>query len=183
MPSRLRTASPPSLPISPAVSGETTPSSAAASSGRLEPVGTERPGDVDVVGVARAAGGDDRDVVEAVGPAGLLAASDLYFHCGIVERAADDSGEAIRARIDGGNHRAFDASSGIEDLRALAAPAAVGAPAQPISAPISSRSASTSSSSSLDPRPGSMMPAPKCCVDSAPQATPKRRHSTGERPA
>ena len=47
---------------------------------QLEPVGTERPRDVDVVGVPRAPRRDDRDVVESVGPAGLLSAADLYFH-------------------------------------------------------------------------------------------------------
>ena len=47
---------------------------------QLELVGAELPGDVDVVGVARAPRGHDRDVVEAVGAAALLAASDLYFH-------------------------------------------------------------------------------------------------------
>ncbi len=40
----------------------------------------ELPGDVDVLGVARAPAGDDGDVVESVGPAALLAAADLYFH-------------------------------------------------------------------------------------------------------
>ena len=65
---------------------------------QLEAVGPERPGDVDVVGIARAPRGDDRDVVEAVGPAGLLAASDLYFHSGILGRGRVSGGaEAMTA--------------------------------------------------------------------------------------
>ena len=47
---------------------------------QLEPVRAERPGDVDVVGIARAARGDDGDVVESVSAARLLAAADLNFH-------------------------------------------------------------------------------------------------------
>ena len=47
---------------------------------QLELVGAELPGEVDVVGVARAPRGDDRDVVESVCLARLLAASDLYLH-------------------------------------------------------------------------------------------------------
>ena len=58
---------------------------------QLEAVGTERPGDVDVVGIARPARRHDRDVVKPVGPAGLLSAPDFYFHCGIVRAPADDS--------------------------------------------------------------------------------------------
>ena len=46
----------------------------------LQRVRAELPGDVDVLGVARAAAGDDGDVVEPVGAAALLAAADLYFH-------------------------------------------------------------------------------------------------------
>src|ERR1019366_7647036 len=56
---------------------------------QLEPVGPERPGDVNVVGIPRAAGRNDCDLVEAVCPTSLLAATDLYFHFGIVNRAAD----------------------------------------------------------------------------------------------
>ena len=57
---------------------------------QLELVGAELPGDVDVVGVARAPRGHDRDVVEAVCPTGLLAASDLYLHRCILAVAADE---------------------------------------------------------------------------------------------
>jgi hypothetical protein len=56
----------------------------------LEPVGAEVPGDVDVVGVASAPRGDDRDVIEAVCPAALLAAADLYFHWLILSSFADE---------------------------------------------------------------------------------------------
>ncbi len=55
--------------------------------GQLELVGTELPADVDVVGVARAPGGHDRDVVESVSAAARLAASDLYFHFPILAMA------------------------------------------------------------------------------------------------
>ena len=73
----------------PAVSGETTPSSADAEQRQLEAVRAERPGDVDVVGVPRAPRGHDGDVVEAVGATGLLTAADLYFHGGTVWVEAD----------------------------------------------------------------------------------------------
>src|SRR6185437_16803277 len=56
---------------------------------QLELVRTELPGDVDVVGVARAPGGHDRDVVEAVCTAALLAAANLYFHLRILAVSAD----------------------------------------------------------------------------------------------
>ena len=85
------------MPITPAVSGETTPSSAAAEQRQLEPVRTERPGDVDVVRIARPSRRNDRDVVEAVRPTGLLSASDLYFHYGIVFLRADGSGEVVES--------------------------------------------------------------------------------------
>ena len=74
----------------PAVVGDTTPSIAEASSGSSNWYGPELPGDVDVVGIARAPRRHDRDVVEAVCPTGLLAASDLYFHRGILAVAADE---------------------------------------------------------------------------------------------
>ena len=51
---------------------------------QLEAVVTELPGDVDVVGVAGAPRGHDRDVVEAVSAPCLLAAADLYFHFAIL---------------------------------------------------------------------------------------------------
>src|SRR5437588_281283 len=56
---------------------------------QIEPVGAEGRGDVDVVGVARAPRGHDRDVVEAVRAAALLAPSDLYFQGGILGTDAD----------------------------------------------------------------------------------------------
>src|SRR5205085_4892104 len=62
---------------------------------QLEPVGTQGPGDVDVIRIARAPRGHDRDLVEPVRPPGLLAASDLYFHCGIVSVGADVSGASV----------------------------------------------------------------------------------------
>ena len=49
---------------------------------QLEAIVAELPGDVDVVGVARATRRDDGDVVESVGSAGLLPAADLNFHGG-----------------------------------------------------------------------------------------------------
>ena len=57
---------------------------------QIEAVRTERPGDVDVVGVARAARRNDGDLVESVRPTGLLSASDLYFHCGRVRAVRTD---------------------------------------------------------------------------------------------
>jgi hypothetical protein len=57
---------------------------------QLEPVGPERPGDVDVVRIARAPRGHDRDVIEAVCAATLLAAPDLYFHWSILGSLADE---------------------------------------------------------------------------------------------
>ena len=60
--------------------GSTTPSIAEARHGSESVCGAELPRDVHVVGVAGAAAGHDGDVVEAVGPAALLAAADLYFH-------------------------------------------------------------------------------------------------------
>ena len=57
---------------------------------QLELVRPELPGDIDVVGVARAPRGDDRDVVKAVRATPLLAASDLYLHLGILALAADE---------------------------------------------------------------------------------------------
>ncbi len=56
---------------------------------QLELVGPELPRDVDVVGVARAPRGHDRDVVEAICAAALLAASDLYLHRSILAVVAD----------------------------------------------------------------------------------------------
>src|SRR4029453_8009295 len=47
---------------------------------QLESEGGELPGDVDVTGVARSPAGNDRDVVEAVGPPTGLADADLDFH-------------------------------------------------------------------------------------------------------
>ena len=47
---------------------------------QLELVGAQLPGDVDVVGVAGAPRGNDRDVVESIGPTTLLSTSDLYLH-------------------------------------------------------------------------------------------------------
>src|SRR5207302_9778114 len=57
---------------------------------QLELIGPELPGDVDVVGVARAPRGHDRDVVESIGATALLAASDLNLHRHILAVAADE---------------------------------------------------------------------------------------------
>ena len=77
--------------MSPAIVGETTPSIAAASIGSSNRYGPERPGDVDVVRVARAPGRDDRDVVEAVAPATLLALADLDLHRAILGMRDDET--------------------------------------------------------------------------------------------
>ena len=72
---------------------------------QLETVRTEGPGDVDVVRVARPPRGDDRDVIEAVCPAALLAAADLYFHWLTLRSFADEktprrgAGNAVLAAI------------------------------------------------------------------------------------
>ena len=47
---------------------------------KLELERVNLPGDVDVLGVARAPAGHDRDVVEPVGPPSRLADPDLDFH-------------------------------------------------------------------------------------------------------
>jgi hypothetical protein len=52
---------------------------------QLEPIGTQRPGDVDVVGVARAPRRHNRDVVEPVGAPTLLPLADLELHQGILD--------------------------------------------------------------------------------------------------
>ena len=79
-------------PTSPAIRGDTTPSMAAASIGSSNRYGPERPGDVDVVRVARAPRGHDRDVVEAVASATLLALADLDLHQWILETGGDGNG-------------------------------------------------------------------------------------------
>src|SRR5205085_5545395 len=56
---------------------------------QLKPVWPKRPGDVNVVRIPRPARGDDRDLVEAVCPAGLLSAADFYFHCESVADGPD----------------------------------------------------------------------------------------------
>jgi hypothetical protein len=58
---------------------------------QLEAIRAERPGDVDVVRIARAPGGHDRDVIEAVCAATFLAPPDLYFHLAILGSTADES--------------------------------------------------------------------------------------------
>jgi len=64
---------------------------------KLEPVRAERPADVDVVRVPGATGRNDRDVIEAVGAAALLASTDLYFHGGILGSQADERGQRSNA--------------------------------------------------------------------------------------
>ena len=56
---------------------------------QLELVRAELPGDVDVVGVARAPRRNDRDVVESICAAAFLAAPDLYLHRCILAFVAD----------------------------------------------------------------------------------------------
>ena len=58
---------------------------------QVEAVRTEGPGDVDVIGIARAPARHYRDVIEAICAAALLAASDLNFHGGILSSAADEN--------------------------------------------------------------------------------------------
>ena len=85
-PSRLSTPSPPSLPNAIAVSGDITESIGAASTGQLEPVGVDLPGDADLLGVAGTPRRDDRDVVEGVGAAGPLGPADLDLGHGVADR-------------------------------------------------------------------------------------------------
>ena len=80
MPSRLSTPRPPSLPIEAGGLGADDAVHRRGEQRQLEAVRTERPGDVDVVGIARPPRRDDRDVVESVGATTLLAAADLDFH-------------------------------------------------------------------------------------------------------
>ena len=65
---------------------------------QLEPVGTQRPRDVHVVGVPRPPGRDDRDLIEAIGPTSLLATADFYFHSKIVIRVADGTDKRTTER-------------------------------------------------------------------------------------
>ena len=117
---------------------------------KLEPVGPDHRGDVDVIGVSRAPRGHDRDVIEAVCAAALLAAADLNFHWRILGSLADEQ-------------RAYQRHP-------------------TVTAGVSSCSTRTSGTSRSTSRCSST-PAPKCCVDSAPQATAKRRQSSISRPA
>ena len=112
---------------------------------QLEAIGPERPRDVDVVGIPRAPRRDDRDVVESVGAARLLASADLYLHEGILGVLADGYGHLRLEPRASANY--------------------------PTSAGSSGRSTSISPSS-RSTRPGSIRPAPRCWVDSAPHATP-----------
>ena len=133
----------------------------------LEAVVAELPGDVDVVGVARAPRGHDRDVVEAIGAAGLLPAADLDLHQCILGSGADGR-----------------RTSSVAPERARDRPVANGpAPAAAYGTSAgSSRRCTTVSDRSRSTSRGSMRPAPRRWVDSAPQATPKRRHSAGGSP-
>ena len=65
---------------------------------QLEAVVAELPADVDVVRIARAAGGHDCDVVKPVCAPRLLATADLYFHCTILGLEADERRYASRLR-------------------------------------------------------------------------------------
>ena len=87
MPSRLSTPRPPSRPSS--IGGRRADDAVhrRGQQRQLEAVRAEGPGDVDVVGIARAPRRHDRDVVEPVGPPALLAASDLYFHSQLLLRS------------------------------------------------------------------------------------------------
>ena len=100
---------------------------------QLEAVGTEGPADVDVVGVARPAGRNDRDVVESVGAATLLAAADFDFQ-------VSPPGLALK-------QPAYTSAG-------------------------TSKSWTETSPSRRSTWLRSTVPAPKCWVDSAPQATP-----------
>src|SRR5262249_15623057 len=84
---------------------------------QLEPVGAERPADVDVVRIARTARRNDGDVVEPVGPPGLFSTPDFYFHLGIVERPADGRWEGRSAAMTAATIGCSDASSGLRPLR------------------------------------------------------------------
>ena len=143
MPSRLRTARPPSLPTMPARRRRDDAVHRRRQQRQLEAVVAELPGDVDVVGVARAPRGHDRDVVEAVGAAGLLPAADLDLHQGILGSRADEKtprggvrGRRLRG-CGGGSPRRSDDSSGVGAGRAAHA-------AHDLSAGSSTRSVSIS---------------------------------------
>ena len=90
MPSRLSTARPPSLPIDPRRLRRYDAVHRRREQRKLEAIRTQRPRDVDVIGVTRATRGDDGDIIEAVGAARLLASADLNFHDGILGWGADD---------------------------------------------------------------------------------------------
>src|SRR4051812_37520227 len=142
---------------------------------QLEAVIPQLPGDVDVVGVTRAPGRHDRDVVESVGAAGLLPATDLDLHLRILGLGPDEKtprvrgpGWAVRRDVAATLHapqRVATRSYGTEP------PRPVPAGFQLTSAGADSARTSTSASSRSTSR-GSTRPAPRGWVDSAPHATP-----------
>ena len=126
----------------------------------LEPVGPERPGDVDIVRVAGAPRGHYRDVIEAVRATALLAPADLNFHWAILGSTTDE-------------RLTLAPPPQPQPTRVEPPPRP---PPEP-SAEGSIRSTLTSGRSRSTSR-RSTTPAPKCWVDSAPQATAKRRQSS-----
>ena len=91
----------------------------------LERVLAELPGDVHVLGVAGPPAGHDGDVVEAVGPAALLAAADLYFHAVLLtgKRCVIDRRSRVDWRRDAGsptiNKRPRHGRTGVSELWAM----------------------------------------------------------------
>ncbi len=85
----------------------------------VEAIVAELPRDVDVVGVSRAPGRHDRDVVEAVCTAGLLPSADLNLHWRILGVGADKTTPSKRGReqrdplFAGAGKSSFELSSGL----------------------------------------------------------------------
>src|SRR5262249_34370087 len=124
--------------------------------------------------------GHDRDVVEAVAPTSLLPAPDLYLHDLLPSitacqarlwSRADEKTPVLRGR-----NAAICGVRGV-DPNALSIIENYATPAGTSSSRTSTRGSSRSTSR------GSIVPAPKCCVDSAPHATPNARQSRGGEPA
>src|SRR5262249_22458536 len=151
----------------------------------------ESPGDVDVVGIARPPRGDDRDVIESVCPAALLAAADLYLHWPTLRSFADEKTphcEAENAVLAGIPRSLTNAPPRITAVKRPPGRPIMRQGRKPSGDPgYTVARASSSRDSTLGSRrpisAGSTLPAPKCSVDSAPQATAKRRHSSGGRPS
>ena len=80
----------------------------------------ELPRDVDVLGISRAAAGDDRDVVEPVGPATGLADADLDFHAQPPEKASQATPSPATRRALAGTGSGENREETREDARGRA---------------------------------------------------------------